>query len=250
MKVVAMKKAATTSQTIGAPKPAVASSIVRVRVRTATPVATRATAPIGRGRRMIPAMVVTKMARSFHASGSTPTGTGRSHSPTPTRAVATSLPVRTVVIAGSSLIPSSGPGIHPESRWNARLCPEPSSAGLRGRHSRAPGRPGARSPPRALDLHEPELGMSGELLHRVEAAVRDLGAVQAINDLDGRQGGENLLDGLAKRRAVAHPIHPGPEAVILRHPGSLEHPFAERSHSRSFWIESNTSSPSREAKAP
>ena len=30
-----------------------------------------------------------------------------------------------------------------------------------------------------------------------------------------------------KRRAVAHPIHPGPEAVILCHPGSLEHLPAE-----------------------
>ena len=83
-----MKKAATTSQTTVLPKPAVASAIVRVPESTAKAAATKATAPIGMGRRMIPTIVATKMANRCHARGSTPDGIGTNQSAVPTRMTA------------------------------------------------------------------------------------------------------------------------------------------------------------------
>ena len=88
MNAVAMKKAATTSQTTVLPKPAVASAMVRVPESTATAIAINATAPIGRGRSTIPTIVATKTASSCQARGCTPAGAGASQIATPTSTTA------------------------------------------------------------------------------------------------------------------------------------------------------------------
>ena len=100
MKAVAMKNAATTSHTTVAPKPAVASPMVRVPDITAKATATNAMAPIGSGRRMIPTMVATNTASSCHARGSTPAGVGTSHSAAPTAATTTSRAASTRAVRG------------------------------------------------------------------------------------------------------------------------------------------------------
>ena len=82
---VAMKNAATTSQTTVLPKPAVASAMVNVPETTAKATATNAVAPIGIGRRMMPITVATKTASRCHPLGSTPLGTGTSQSTAPTQ---------------------------------------------------------------------------------------------------------------------------------------------------------------------
>ena len=88
---VAMKNAATTSQTTVLPKPPVASPMVSVPESTANETDTNARAPIGIGRRMMPTMVATKTARSCQARGSTPSGVGTSQIRAPTSATTPSL---------------------------------------------------------------------------------------------------------------------------------------------------------------
>ena len=139
-KAVAMKKAATTSQTTVLPKPAVASAIVSVPESTATATAISATAPIGSGRRTMPTMVATKMASNCQARGSTPAGSGTSQIATPTaqtaarRAVSTRArrPSGFSVAVGHALPPlrtdSSSPG---ESR--GAKGSQPAAAGGLGR---------------------------------------------------------------------------------------------------------------------
>ena len=97
-KAVAMKNAATTSQTTVLPKPAVASAIVSVSVSTATATAISATAPIGSGRSTMPTMVATKMASSCQARGCTPSGSGTSQIATPISAVAARRTASTCVV--------------------------------------------------------------------------------------------------------------------------------------------------------
>ena len=64
------------------------AEIVKVEESTAKAAATNAMAPMGIGRRTIPTMVATKMARRCHALGCTPDGTGKNQMVAPTRITA------------------------------------------------------------------------------------------------------------------------------------------------------------------
>ena len=77
------KKAQTMSQIVPFPKPISASLVFRM-PRMAQKVRDRnATAPIGMGRRINPAIVATKTAKSVQAFGESPSGHGNSHTASP-----------------------------------------------------------------------------------------------------------------------------------------------------------------------
>lgn len=90
MKPRAKKKASAMSHGIGSPNAENAAANVSVRVSTAAPRPSSATAPSGRGWVMIPTMVARKMDSSCHALRATPAGGGTSHISTPVPMVATS----------------------------------------------------------------------------------------------------------------------------------------------------------------
>ena len=83
MKPRAIKKAATISQTVLLANPDSIGPILRIPVRPVIMTPRRTTAPMGRGERISPKIVATKMARRCQASGFTPAGMGEYQMTTP-----------------------------------------------------------------------------------------------------------------------------------------------------------------------
>ena len=77
MKPRERKNAQTMSQIVPLPKPIKASFVFRMPKKAQSVSERKATAPIGMGCRMKPAMVATKTAKSFQAAGERPAGTGQ-----------------------------------------------------------------------------------------------------------------------------------------------------------------------------
>ena len=87
MKPNAKRKALTISQIVALPKPLKASAGLTTFGKPVRPTEISAIAPIGRGCRIKPTMVATKMANICIAWGFKPAGTGRNHNTKPTATV-------------------------------------------------------------------------------------------------------------------------------------------------------------------